>query len=346
MTDLLTGLMSRHQLHIALPELAAEARPAKPLTLLLLKLRDFELWQGRLTPLAADHLLKITADIISNTAPRSAMCARWSDSIFAILLSSTPLWQAESLAEEIREAAAATSIPAIFDYQGMALDFCYGAACSPPVEHTRLPAAAEEQLRHAEGGIFAELMLSAPPLPDVPTLNAYIHLASRYMASGDPYLRRHSQMTASYALEIGRRLGFSAAQQDELRIAAALADIAMAESAGAALHKPGPLTLSEYKRIQRHPILAAQLCESLFLPQSTVNIVRWHHENLDGSGYPDGLSAEDIPLAASVLGAASAFSAMLLPRPYRPAKKIFAAKAAMKSDYWPEIVLRELKAIV
>ena len=112
MTDLLTGLLSRHQLHIALPELAAEARPAKPLTLLLLKLRDFELWQGRLTPLAADHLLKITANIISEAAPKTSLCARWSDSIFAILLSATPLWQAEALAEEIRETAAAAPIPA------------------------------------------------------------------------------------------------------------------------------------------------------------------------------------------------------------------------------------------
>lgn len=346
MTDLLTGLYSRHQLHIALPELAAIARPARPLTLLLLKLRDFGLWQRRLTPLAADHLLKTAAGIIQKMAPPSALAARWNDAIFALLLPDTLIWQAEALAEELREAAAAAQLSAIFDYQGVRLDFNYGAAATPPVDHNRLPAAAEEQLRYSEGGVFAELMLSSPPLPDPPTLNAYIHLASRYLAAGDPYLRRHGQMTASYALEIARRLKFSQTQQNELRIAAALADIAMAESAGSALQKPGALTLAEYRRIQRHPLLAAQLCRSLGLSENIANTVRHHHEHVDGSGYPDGLSGSAIPFTAAILGAASSFAAMLLPRPYRPAKKLFAARASLKNEYWPQPVLEQLRAII
>ncbi|NLF80727.1 MAG: GGDEF domain-containing protein [Clostridia bacterium] len=240
MTDLLTGLYSRHQLHIALPELAAKAKPTRPLSLLLLKLRDFELWQGRLTPLAADHLLQVAANLLRQSAPAGAMSARWNNAIFALLLPNTAIWQAEALAEEIREAAGQTLLPAIFDFQGLRLDFCYGTAASPPVEHHRLPAAAEEQLRHSEGGVFAELMLAEPPLPDTPTLNAYIHLAGRYLSSGDPYLRRHCQMASSYALEIARRLHFSPDALSELRIAAALADIAMAETAGSCLNKPGP----------------------------------------------------------------------------------------------------------
>ena len=346
MTDLLTGLYSRHQLHIALPELAAVSRPARPLTLLLLKLRDFGLWQGQLTPLAADHLLKTAAEILQNMAPPTALAARWNDAIFALLLPDTPIWQAEALAEELREAAASTQLPAIFDYQGIRLDFYYGTAASPPTDHNRLPFVAEEQLRHSEGGVFAELMLSSPPLPDPPTLNAYIHLASRYLAAGDPYLRRHGQMTAAYALEIARRLNLSQSAQNELRIAATLADIAMAESAGLALKKPGPLTLAEFKRIQRHPLLAAQLCNSLNLPQTVVETVLYHHEHGDGSGYPEGLFASDIPFSAAILGAASAFSAMLLPRPYRAAKKLFFARTALKNEYWPKSVLEELRAII
>lgn len=346
MTDLLTGLHSRHQLHLALPEMAASARPARPLTLLLLKLRDFELWQGRLTPLAADHLLKMAADIIQKQAPKSSIVARWNDAVFALLLPNTPIWQAESFAEELKEVALASSLPVIFAYQGLMLDFNYGTAASPPIEHHRLPGVAEEQLRHGEGGVFAELMLAGPPLPDTPTLNAYIHLASRYQASGDPYLRRHGQLTGSYALEVARRLKFSQAQQNELKIAASLADIAMAECAGAALQKPGTLTLAEYKRIQRHPLLAAQLCSSLALPETIVQTVLTHHERADGSGYPNGLRGTDIPLAASILGAAGAFAAMLLPRPYRPAKKLFAARLALKSKYWPCEVVEELQSII
>jgi HD-GYP domain-containing protein (c-di-GMP phosphodiesterase class II) len=346
MTDLLTGLFSRHQLHISLPELAAAAKPARPLSLLLLKLRDFELWQGRLTPLAADHLLQMAADLLRQAAPPGALPARWNNAIFALLLPNTPTWQAETLAEEIREAASQAELPAIFDFQGLRLDFCFGTAATPPIEHTRLPAAAEEQLRHSEGGIFAELMFSSPPLPDTPALNAYIHLASRYLSAGDAYLRRHCQTASSYALEVARRLRFSPGELNELRIAATLADIAMAETAGPSLNKPGPLTLSEYRRIQRHPLLAAQFCTTLGLPQSIAMIVRYHHELADGSGYPEGLTGEKIPLAASVLGASSAFAAMMLPRPYRPARKHYAALNALRRDYWPEPVLQELRAII
>ncbi len=346
MSDLLTGLASRHELHILLPEMAAGAKPSRPLSLLLLKLRDFELWQGRLTPLAADHLLKIASVLIRKYKPKDALAARWNDAVFALLLPDTPIWQAENLAEELREEAMHSQLPAIFDYQGLAMDFSYGVAACPPTECTRLPMEAEEQLRHSARGVFAELMLAAPPLPDMPTLNAYIHLAGRYLAAGDPYLRRHGQMTASYALELARRMRLSPEQQNDLRIAAALADIAMAEVAGAALAKPGPLTLSEYKRIQKHPLLAAQLCESLALPEQISEIALSHHEYLDGSGYPHGMCGADIPVSASILGIASAFSAMLLPRPYRPAKKLFAAKASLKSNQWPEEIIRHLRAIV
>jgi HD-GYP domain-containing protein (c-di-GMP phosphodiesterase class II) len=346
MSDLLTGLASRHQFHTILPEMAAEAKPYRPLSLLLLKIRDFDLWQGQLNPVAADYLLQTTVDLISKHLPKEALAARWNDAIFAMLLPATPLWQAETLAEQLRDEVALAALPAVSGCQGLSFDFSYGMAACPPTEYSYMPGLAEQQLSHAEGGIFAELMLAAPPLPDTPTLNAYVHLAGRYMASGDPYLRRHGQMTESYALELARRLCLPQEQQDDLRLAAALADIAMAETAGAALHKPGPLTLAEYKRIQKHPLLAAQLCDSLSLPPRISEIILCHHEYWDGSGYPQGISGEDIPLPALILGISSAFSAMLLPRPYRPAKKLFAAKSALKSNQWPELIIRELRAII
>ncbi|NLF80726.1 MAG: hypothetical protein GX572_06010 [Clostridia bacterium] len=106
------------------------------------------------------------------------------------------------------------------------------------------------------------------------------------------------------------------------------------------------MTLAEYRRIQRHPTLAAQFCLMLGLPESIAQIVRCHHEMADGSGYPAGLSGENIPLAASVLGAAGAFASILLPRPYRPARKHNAAFHALRRENWPEPVLRQLRAII
>jgi len=346
MSDLLTGLKSRHQLHIELLSRAGQANAAKPLALLLLSVKDFALWQRQLTPLATDRLVQVAGELLAVEAPEEAFLARWNNACFALLLPNCPVWCAEDIGDQLRETARQTALPSLLSYQGLALDFNCGAATLPPLDANRLPQAAEEQLNRCEGGMFARLLMqSGDGNSDNLAAEAYIQLAELYLTHGDPYLKRHGQMTSGYALEVGRRLSFSPEALRELSIAAAFADIAMAEAAGSALNKPGNLTLGEYKRICRHPRFAAELCRSLSLSQGVIDTVLYHHERGDGSGYPEGLSAIDIPLSASVLGACGAFAAMLLPRPYRPARKLYAAKAELTAAadlYWPGSVIREL----
>ncbi|MDO4731912.1 MAG: HD domain-containing phosphohydrolase, partial [Bacillota bacterium] len=174
---------------------------------------------------------------------------------------------------------------------------------------------------------------------------ACLRLAESYLLHGDPYLKRHGRMTGGYARQVGEKLGLSPEQLEELEIAAAFADISMKEAAGGCLEKPGCLSFGEYRRVSRHPIFAAELCRSLSLSAGICETVLCHHEALDGSGYPEGRQGEEIPLSASILGACGAFSAMLLPRPYRPARKLYAARAALSrgaGQRWPAAVVREL----
>lgn len=343
MSDLLTGLHSRHQLHIELLSQAARANEARPLALLLLEVRDFALWQRRLTPLAGDQLLRTVGTVLGRAAPEGAFLARWDNACFAMLLPDCALWCAEDVAEALRVEVqqAAFSGPAV--YPG--LDLVYGAACQPPEDQNSLPGAAEERLERAKGGPLARLLRPDGLHPAADAAQAYLRLAESYLVHGDPYLKRHGRMTAGYAQQVGRKLGFSPEQLEELALAAAFADIAMPEAAGACLEKPGCLTYGEFRRVARHPLFANALCRTLGLPEAVREAVVCHHEAWDGSGYPAGRQGEETPLAAYVLGACGAYAAMLLPRPYRPALRLYAVRAAIAQSAgtrWPARVVREV----
>jgi len=326
MTDLLTGLASRHQLHLCLPELAARATLAAPLSLLLLKIRDFSLWQGRLTPLAADHLLSLAAALLRQEVTNKAMAVRWSGATFALLLPAYPLWQAEELAELLRRAATAQKLPAIFAYEGFSLDFHYGCAALPPTDIWQLAATAEEALRRAEGGAFAALAKEPEPKAEREVM---LRLARGFLNHGGAYLARLSLLAGSLALASGQRLGLDQAALADLELAAAFADIAMHELCGLALEKPGPLHESEWRKIQRHPYFAARLTESLGLSQGVTKTVLYHHERYDGLGYPEGLKGAAIPVSAAILHGSTVYASLLLPRPYRPARHSFTARTEL-----------------
>jgi putative nucleotidyltransferase with HDIG domain len=109
-------------------------------------------------------------------------------------------------------------------------------------------------------------------------------------------------------------------------------DLLAAIAAGALLHdigklaipqillqKPGPLDAREFERVKRHPVLGAQLLTEIRTPEVLVSIVRHHHENWDGTGYPDGLAGTAIPLGARVLAIIDCYDALTSHRPYRRA---------------------------
>lgn len=352
MPDLLTGLDTRHELHLRLPEYAAAATSTSPLSLLLLSVRDHQLWRQRLTPLAADRLFATAADAVRCSAPANAYSVLWDSSCFGVLLPDCPQWKAEEIGENMRRSLHTSPLPAVLEMQNIEMDFCYGAAAAPPQDANDLTLQAERQLRRAEGGVFQKMRLA---LEDEAAENirrtsaeACIKLAEQFLLHGDPYLSRHGQMTAGFAASAARRLGLTEAQILELNLAATFADLTMSEAAGSALNKPGCLTMGELNRIKLHPELSAQLVTGLGLPQGVVDCVRCHHENMDGSGYPNGLRGSSIPLAASILSASSAYAAMLLPRPYRPARKAYRAKAELSAGvdvFWPREVVREVLAV-
>ena len=101
---------------------------------------------------------------------------------------------------------------------------------------------------------------------------------------------------------------------------ALLHDLGKLGVAEAILEKSGPLTEQEWKVVKRHPEIGAQMIEPLEILSRVIPVVRHHHERPDGSGYPDGLEGDEIPLAARIVAAVDAYDVMVRGRPYRPGR--------------------------
>src|SRR5215218_4653929 len=135
----------------------------------------------------------------------------------------------------------------------------------------------------------------------------------------DTYTHGHSLRVSRYSVAIAQAIGMSADALREIEIGGRVHDIGKIGVREAVLNKPGPLTDVEYDHIMTHPIVGWRILSPLLgdMPMA-LNIVRWHHEKYDGSGMPDGMSGDAIPLEARIAAVADTFDAMTSVRPYRP----------------------------
>lgn len=137
--------------------------------------------------------------------------------------------------------------------------------------------------------------------------------------SRDPYTGGHVQRVQDYSLQIATALKMPGERRDALRLAAILHDIGKIGIDDAILRKGGGLTEEEQRSMRRHPEIGARILAMADGMKEVVPGVRHHHEWFDGSGYPDGLAGEDIPLSARIIAIADAFDALTTDRPYHTA---------------------------
>jgi diguanylate cyclase (GGDEF)-like protein/putative nucleotidyltransferase with HDIG domain len=147
----------------------------------------------------------------------------------------------------------------------------------------------------------------------------------------DVYVAGHSRRVRDLSLLIGRELGLSDADLDALGHAALFHDIGKLAVSDAILLKPAPLSADEWRSIFRHPQEGAEIIERLGFLDDAVPAIRHHHECFDGTGYPDGLAGEDIPLAARIFHVANAYDSMCTNRIYQPQRSGRAALAEIRS---------------
>ncbi|MBI4461675.1 MAG: diguanylate cyclase, partial [Acidobacteria bacterium] len=182
------------------------------------------------------------------------------------------------------------------------------------------PEAFEEVYRRLEH-VTESLGVDATKMGDLPApvLETVTSLAFAIDAK-DHYTQGHSQNVARYSVALGRRLALSEKDVEELRLAAILHDVGKIGVPERILHKPGPLEREEFDMMKEHAALGAKILEPLRTITNIQKIVRHHHERIDGTGYPDGLKGETIPLASRIVAIADAFDTMVSERTYKRAR--------------------------
>jgi len=148
-----------------------------------------------------------------------------------------------------------------------------------------------------------------------------IQMAVRMLEKKDIYTRGHSNRVALYSVKTAVQMGYTGDVLDQIRLGGELHDIGKIGTRDQVLNKPGPLTPDEFEEIKKHVVEGEEILEPLRRDHPMVlDIVRSHHERIDGTGFPDRLTGEGIPVVARVVAVADAFDAMTTSRAYRPSR--------------------------
>jgi putative two-component system response regulator len=154
-------------------------------------------------------------------------------------------------------------------------------------------------------------------LEDRDSAESVVYALARAVEAKSPFTHGHSERVMQYALSLACALRVNERDREVLRKGALLHDIGKISVPDDILNKPGKLTAEEYEIVKAHAAQGAHIVEPLHSVQDAVPLIRWHHERMDGKGYPDGLKAEQIPQLVRILSVADVFDSLSSDRPYR-----------------------------
>jgi putative two-component system response regulator len=167
----------------------------------------------------------------------------------------------------------------------------------------------------------------------------------RSVESRDPYTEGHCERLASYASDLGSFMGLGDDEQLALRRGGFLHDLGKIAISDEILKKQGLLTPEEWRTMHQHPLIGENICKPLRSLRMVLPIIRHHHEHWNGSGYPDHLSGEEIPLLARVLQVVDVYDALRTERPYKAAHSHMDARETMRAEaqcgLWDGMIVNE-----
>ena len=308
LTDSLTGLANRRKLLADLEAEIAAAHEGWPRVLVLFDLNGFKTYNDTFGHPAGDALLaRLGAKLAATVAPDGEAYRMGGDEFCVLLPAPDP--DLHRIAQALWESG-----------EGFDVTSAYGAAVIPDdatTVSTALSVADERLYAHKE--LLAEIRRGTAHEPLLRTL-----------AEREPDLRAHVADVSSLAVRVGERLGLLPDELEELRLAAELHDVGKLAIPDVVLQKAGTLDATEWGFIHSHTLIGQRILSSAPALRPVGAIVRSTHENWDGTGYPDGLAGEEIPLAARIIGACDAYSAMTSNRPYRSARTPAEAVAELR----------------
>ncbi|MFH1768997.1 MAG: HD domain-containing phosphohydrolase, partial [Candidatus Omnitrophota bacterium] len=158
----------------------------------------------------------------------------------------------------------------------------------------------------------------------------------------DHYTKGHSDRVTNFSVKIAERMGLSDEEKENIRKAGLVHDLGKIGLSEKILNKPGGLTPEEFEEVKKHPAKGAEIIEPIKALVEVSNIIRHHHERVDGKGYPDGIKGEEIPLEARIMAVADTYDAMTSDRPYRKGyskeKAVEEIKNCAGAQFDPDVV--------
>ncbi len=356
--DGLTNLYNRRYFQAKLKELELRCKESsEPLSLVMLDIDYFKVYNDTYGHQEGDHLLVEIGRLLKRTVRKNDLAFRYGGEEFAVLLPDTLPEAGFLIAERIREAVEQFPFPGFEKQPGGKVTVSCGVATMP--QHAR---DAEDLVRKAdrvlyrakETGRNRTLLYSTQeeerdtqrePVELFPILDSIETLLS-VLRARDPYICHHSIRVEKYAAAVAERLGLGEKEIFHLRVAALLHDLGKVKLNQATLSRPGRLSAGEWEKMKLHTLWGADVikCIDGFKPVEAA--ITYHHERYDGTGYPEGLRGEEIPIEARILAVADSFDAMTTSRPYQPAKKLSEAIDELKRNAGTQFDPRVVKALI
>jgi diguanylate cyclase (GGDEF)-like protein len=329
-TDALTGLGNRRRLSADLST-ALERAAAVPALLLLFDLDGFKAYNDTFGHLAGDQLLTRLGAKLSDAIAAHGSAYRLGGDEFCVLLR----LEGEDVDDLIARAAAAL--------RDSGKQFTIRASCGAVL----LPHEADSPdhaLQLADERMYAQKRGRAAGPRDQAR-----DVLLRTMQAKQPELDDHSSEVADLAVRVARQLGLTGEQLDEVARAAELHDVGKVGIPDTILNKPGPLDATEWEFMHQHTILGERILNAAPALRPVARLVRSSHERWDGTGYPDQLAGEAIPLGARIVAVCDAYEAMTADRAYRRALSPHAARQELSanagSQFDPAVVAAFLAAV-
>lgn len=309
----MTGLPGRSRLLADLAQATSVASTDRPVLLVLLDLIGFKEYNDTFGYPAGDALLKRLAGKLARVAAPRGSAYRLDGDEFAALL---------TVEKDVGQLADLVASALVEEGDGFAVAPCYGTAVLPHDGNT-----VSDALRVANERMYA-LKYSLRPSGALQSNEVLMEaLAKRGPDCGD-HLHGLAELVEAVAL----KLGVDFEELEQIKMAAELHDVGKTALPTTILQKRFPLDTDERTFVERHSMIGERILHAAPALHRVARIIRWTHERYDGSGYPDHLVGNDIPLGARIIAVCDAFDAMISSRPYRKAMSLDEATAELRNN--------------
>lgn len=349
-TDGLTGLFNHRAFHERVGEEVKRAlESGRPVALIMLDVDNFKGINDSQGHQAGDIALRKMAGVLADLAGQGS-AFRYGGDEFVLLLPGTDGTKALELADSVRRAvkerasdeeiSISLGVASLPDGAATKEELVYGADVAMYWAKSEGKDRVGDWASLSQGRADGDLpWFAADPTVQVPEVVSALGAA---LLAKDPSTGSHTERCSAHAVSLAEELGLGKKETSILLMASLLHNVGKLAVPDQVLFKPGPLNEEEWAQMKQHPTAARRiLAQVRSLADVTPSIVH-HHEHFDGSGYPDGLAGEEIPIASRILLVTDAFDRMTNDRPYRKAMSVEAAVEELRrnkgSQFDPEVV--------